>query len=237
MVEGMAASLARMMRDSERVNYTTQLLILKPKSCLGVTGVGAGSSREGCVVAGAGHPNRQPSGDMALPHPQPETTAGPTVIDLPDLSAHVGRHLGHSSWRRVRQDDITAFAALTGDDQWIHVDPERAATGPFGTTVAHGYFTLSLSTIFIYEVVEVTGANVILNYGSNRVRYPAPLPANANVRAAVELATVEEITGGSQVVYKLTYEVEGGSRPCCVAEIVFRYYRELPGKPARRSPS
>lgn len=159
------------------------------------------------------------------------------MIDVADLGAHTGRTLGHSSWRRVTQDDITAFATLTGDDQWIHVEPERAAAGPFGTTVAHGYFTLSLSTIFIYEVVEITGANVILNYGSNRVRYPAPLPAGSNIRAAVEVAAVEEITGGVQVVYKLTYEVEGGSRPCCVAEIVFRYYRELPRKPSRPSPS
>jgi acyl dehydratase len=169
---------------------------------------------------------------MALPHSQPETTTGPTVIDLADLGAHAGGLLGHSSWRTITQDDVTAFATLTGDDQWIHVDPERAADGPFGRTIAHGYFTLSLSTIFLDEVVQITGTTVVLNYGSNRVRYPAPVPVGSRLRAAVELPSVEDVSGGVQATYRLTYEVDGSSKPPCVADIVYRYYRELPGQGA-----
>ena len=104
---------------------------------------------------------------------QPEETTG-SVIDISDLASRAGGVLGHSSWRLISQDEVTAYARLTGDEQWIHVDAERAATGPFGVTVAHGYFTLSLSTIFLDEVLTVTGAGIVLNYGSDRVRYPAP---------------------------------------------------------------
>jgi acyl dehydratase len=125
---------------------------------------------------------------------------------------------------------VTAFAELTGDGQWIHVDPVRAADGPFGTTVAHGYFTLSLATIALDEVVAVTGAGVVLNYGSNRVRYPAPLPVGARVRARIQLAAVEDLKRGVQATFGLTYEVEGSPKPCCVAEIVYRYYAELPSR-------
>ncbi|MGI8807370.1 MAG: MaoC family dehydratase [Acidimicrobiales bacterium] len=156
-----------------------------------------------------------------------QTTA--TVIDLADLPSHAGEVLGHSSWRTVTQDEVTAFARLTGDEQWIHVDPERAASGPFGTTVAHGYFTLALSTVFLYEVVEVAGAGLILNYGSDRVRYPAPLRVGSQIRALIELAAVKPLPGGFQTTYRLTYEVEGQAKPGCVAEIVFHYYTDVPG--------
>ena len=161
-----------------------------------------------------------------------ETPATQAVMDVSELTAHAGQALGRSSWRTVTQDDIDAFARLTGDDQWIHVDPERAKAGPFGTTIGHGYFTLSLSTIFLDEVVTITGAGVVLNYGSNRVRYPAPVPAGSRIRAAIELPEAEDIAGGVQATFRLTYEVEGQQKPGCVADIVYRYYRELPGSRA-----
>ena len=151
-----------------------------------------------------------------------------TVLDLHDLAAHAGDVLGQTSWRLVSQDDVDTFARLTGDDQWIHVDPERATAGPFGTTIAHGYFTLALSTIFLDEVVTIKGAGVVLNYGSNRVRYPAPVPVGSRIRAAIELATVEDIPGGVQATFRLVYEVEGRPKPGCVADIVYRYYTALP---------
>jgi acyl dehydratase len=151
------------------------------------------------------------------------------VLDLRELASHAGEVLGATSWRAVTQDEVNAFARLTGDDQWIHVDPERAKSGPFGATIAHGYFTLSLSTIFLDEVVTITGAEVVLNYGSNRVRYPAPVPAGSRIRATVELPAVEDIPGGVQAIFRLVYEVEGQSKPGCVADIVYRYYTTLPG--------
>ncbi|HET7487485.1 MAG TPA: MaoC family dehydratase [Acidimicrobiales bacterium] len=153
----------------------------------------------------------------------------PVVIELADLAGWAGKTVGHSSWRRVTQDDVDTFARLTGDEQWIHVDPERAKSGPFGTTIAHGYFTLALSTEFLYELVTIEGAGMILNYGSDRVRYPSPLPVDSMIRALVEIPTVTSIPGGFQVVYRLTYEREGGTKPVCVADILFRYYESGPG--------
>jgi acyl dehydratase len=161
-----------------------------------------------------------------------DTSVTQAVLDVSELTSHIGRALGQTSWRTITQQDIDAFARLTGDDQWIHVDPERAKAGPFGTTIGHGYFTLSLSTIFLDEVVAITGANVVLNYGSNRVRYPAPVPAGSRIRATVELPAAEEIAGGVQATFRLTYEVEGQQKPACVADIVYRYYRTLPGAAA-----
>lgn len=153
------------------------------------------------------------------------------VLDVSELASHTGEALGQTSWRVVTQDDVDAFARMTGDDQWIHVDPDRAKAGPFGTTIAHGYFTLALSTIFLDEVVTIKGANVVLNYGSNRVRYPAPVPVGSRIRAAVELPAVEDIRGGVQATFRLFYEVEGQQKPGCVADIVYRYYTTLPGSP------
>ena len=158
-----------------------------------------------------------------------EQSVTQAVLDLHDLATHAGDVLGQTSWRLVSQEDVDAFAQLTGDDQWIHVDPERAKAGPFGTTIAHGYFTLALSTIFLDEVVTIKGADVVLNYGSNRVRYPAPVPVGARIRAAIELPTVEDIPGGVQATFRLVYEVEGRPKPGCVADIVYRYYTALPG--------
>jgi acyl dehydratase len=152
----------------------------------------------------------------------------PTVIAVDELASRAGETLGPSDWHLVTQDEVDTFAALTGDDQWIHVDPERAKSGPFGAAIAHGYFTLSLSTIFLDQVLTVTGAGVVLNYGSNRVRYPSPLPVGSRVRAVIDLAQVDAVAGGVQATYRLTYEVEGAAKPVCVAEILYRYYEALP---------
>ena len=159
--------------------------------------------------------------------------SAPAVVPVEDLAARAGERLGTTAWRLISQDDVDGFAELTGDDQWIHVDPRRAKEGPFGVTIAHGYFTLSLSTILLDEVLTVTGAGVVLNYGSNRVRYPAPLPVGSRLRAAIDLTEAEAVPGGVEAVYRLTYEVEGGPKPVCVADIVYRYYATLPSRVGR----
>ena len=156
-------------------------------------------------------------------------TVTPVELDVTDLAPRVGELLGHSSWRLITQEDVDTFARLTGDEQWIHVDPERAKAGPFRTTIGHGYFTLSLSTVLLDEVLAVRDAGLVLNYGSNRVRYPAPVPVGSRVRVAVELHAVEPISGGVQVVFRLTFEVDGAPKPGCVADIVYRYYSAFPG--------
>jgi acyl dehydratase len=136
----------------------------------------------------------------------------------------VGDTFGPSSWIDIPQSKIDAFAEATGDHQWIHVDPERAKQGPFGTTIGHGYLTLSLLPVASYEVVPRQGGMGI-NYGLNRVRFPAPVPVGSRVRASFEIVTVDELDGGAaQVTMAATVEREGGEKPVCVAEVVFRYY-------------
>jgi acyl dehydratase len=157
------------------------------------------------------------------------TTGGPIVLKgLAGLQERVGQEIGTSSWRTVQQGDINTFAELTGDSQWIHVDPERAASGPFGATVQHGFLTLGLATGLLWEVCTVDGFGVVLNYGLNKVRFPAPLKVGSRIRMKVDIAEVKELSapGGdaAEVVYRLTYEVDGESKPCCVADLVFRYY-------------
>lgn len=161
--------------------------------------------------------------------PPTATTSGPLVLEgIDGLQAHLGEDLGVSGWREVTQQDINTFAALTGDEQWIHVDPERAKTGPFGATVQHGFLTLGLATGFLWEVCTVEGFAVVLNYGLNKVRFPAGLKVGSRIRMHVDLAEVKVLdspTGpGAEAVYRLTYEVEGQAKPCCVADLVFRYY-------------
>jgi acyl dehydratase len=137
-----------------------------------------------------------------------------------------GEVFGPSSWVEVPQSRIDAFADATGDHQWIHVDPERAAAGPFGTTIAHGYLTLSLLPVASYEVLpRDPEARMGINYGLNRVRFPAPVPVGSRVRATFEVVAVDEIEGGSQLTLAATVEREGGDKPVCVAEVVFRNYR------------
>jgi acyl dehydratase len=136
-----------------------------------------------------------------------------------------GDEFGPSSWVEVSQSRIDAFAEATGDQQWIHVDRERAAAGPFGTTIAHGYLTLSLLSAMSFEVVPAGEGGMAVNYGLNRVRFPAPVPAGSRVRATFRVDAVEDFDGGSQVTMTATVEREGGSKPVCVAELVFRRYR------------
>jgi acyl dehydratase len=128
---------------------------------------------------------------------------------------------GPSSWVEVSQERIDEFARVTGDLQSIHVDPEMAASGPFGTTVAHGLLTLSLVPAAMYEVLPVEGATIV-NYGLNRVRFPAPVPAGSRVRVAFRVESVEPVAGGVQAVLAAVVELEGGAKPACVAELVLR---------------
>ena len=152
------------------------------------------------------------------------TLSRPISLTSADLSAHVGQHLGLSDWRVIEQADANAFGATTHDEQWIHTDPDRAAHGPFGGTIAHGYLTLSLATSLVDEVFEVTDAVMVVNYGVDRVRFPAPLPVGARVRAKISLAAMREFAGGVQATLHLEYQVAGQDKPCCVAEILLRYY-------------
>ena len=163
-----------------------------------------------------------------MPYPDVQPVTG-LVLDIDELRSRAGQFLGHSQWHTITQRDVDTFAELTGDRQWIHVDPERAATGPFGRTIAYGYLTLSLTTIALDEVVAVKDVDLVLNYGANRVRFPAPVPTGSRVRAGVELGDVDQLPGGVQAHYNLTFEVEGSQKPGCVAEILFRYYTEFPG--------
>ncbi|HVW32684.1 MAG TPA: MaoC family dehydratase, partial [Acidimicrobiia bacterium] len=129
-----------------------------------------------------------------------------TAIALADLPGMVGKHLGHSDWHTIDQDQINRFADATGDHQWIHVDVERAKSGPFGTTIGHGYLTLSLAPIFIFQILRVDGAKLVVNYGLGKVRFPAPVPAGSNVRMGAEIAAVEAVSGGLQVTLNATFE-------------------------------
>jgi acyl dehydratase len=149
-----------------------------------------------------------------------------TVIEgLDELRAAVGRHLGYSDWLQVDQARIDTFAEATGDHQWIHVDPVRAADGPFGTTIAHGYLTLALSNLFLPQVVEVRGTSMGVNYGVDKVRFPSPVPVGARVRAGVELVAAEAVKGdGLQTTMRITIEVEGAPKPACVIDSLSRWY-------------
>ncbi|MGW0466154.1 MaoC family dehydratase [Streptomyces sp. NPDC003027] len=141
-----------------------------------------------------------------------------------ELRAAVGEQLGHSDWLEIEQKRIDLFAEATGDHQWIHVDPERAAAGPFGRTIAHGYLTLSLLPVLVPQIMRVEGMKMGLNYGTNKVRFPAPVPVGSRVRAGAVLTEVTEAGGGVQVTATVTVEREGGDKPVCVAESVSRYY-------------
>ena len=148
-----------------------------------------------------------------------------TVNGIDELKKLAGSDLGTSEWIEVTQERINTFADATGDHQWIHVDRERAKAGPFRTTIAHGYLTLSLIPMFIHEVLVVDGVKMGINYGVNKVRFPAPVPVDSNVRLRAKLQSVEPVdNGGYQVITQCTIEREGGEKPVCVAETVARYY-------------
>ncbi|WP_414169677.1 MaoC family dehydratase [Streptoverticillium reticulum] len=148
----------------------------------------------------------------------------PRIFTSPEaLRAAVGEELGPSGWLEVDQRRIDLFAEATGDHQWIHVDPARAAAGPFGTTIAHGYLTLSLLPSFVPMLLRVENVRMGINYGVNKVRFPAPVPAGSRLRARARLAGVAETEGGVQLTTVVTVEREGGEKPVCVAESVSRY--------------
>ena len=149
----------------------------------------------------------------------------PTVFTTPrELLAAVGKPLGASDWLEIRQERIDGFADATGDHQWIHVDPERAKSGPFGKTIAHGYLTLSLVNCFLPQIVEVRGISMGVNYGCDKVRFPAPVPVGSRVRGVGQLVAAEEVKGGAvQATLRVTVEIEGGAKPACVVDTISRF--------------
>jgi len=150
-----------------------------------------------------------------------------TVFRHPsELAARVGEHLGYSDWLEIDQQRINLFADATGDHQWIHVDPERAKDGPFGKCIAHGYLTLSLVNFFLPQIIDVQGVRMGVNYGCDKVRFPAPVPVGSRVRGGGELVAVEEIKGAVQSVVRVSVEVEGADRPACVVDTISRYFPE-----------
>ncbi|MEE3754783.1 MaoC family dehydratase [Mycobacterium intracellulare] len=145
----------------------------------------------------------------------------PKVYDgIADFEAHVGEHLGFSDWHQVTQKEINLFAEVTGDHQWIHVDPEKAAAGPYGRTIAHGYLTLSLVPILVQQIYRVTGLAMQVNYGSDKLRFPAPVPVDSRIRAGAELLKVERNDKGGRATVRVTVEVEGSERPACVVDTI-----------------
>ena len=143
---------------------------------------------------------------------------------LSDLQLLVGQLLGTSEWVLVSQERIDQFALATGDAQWIHVDPVRAATGPFGTTVAHGYLTLSLLPQLLASAFEVADARMGINYGLDRLRFPAPVPAGSRLRGHFKLASYEVLPGGAQLALDVTMELDSATKPACVALALMRLY-------------
>jgi acyl dehydratase len=148
-----------------------------------------------------------------------------TVETIEDLTALVGQDLGSSSWVEVDQHRIDTFADATDDHQWIHTDPERAKDGPFGVTIAHGYLTLSLLIPLWTEILDVRQVSTKVNYGLDKVRFPAPVPVGSKVRARATLADTKPIDGGVQITIHATIERDGSDKPVCIAEPIFRFYR------------
>jgi acyl dehydratase len=136
----------------------------------------------------------------------------------------VGTHLGYSDWQLIDQERVNLFADATGDHQWIHVDPERAKSGPFGGAIAHGYLTLSLAPVLLGQILKVEGMTFGVNYGCNKVRFPSPVPVGAELRLGATLSEAEAVEGGVQVTIDLVFEVRDAPKPSCVAQVVYRYY-------------
>ena len=149
-----------------------------------------------------------------------------TIINgLDELKAQAGADLGRTGWLEITQERVNTFADATGDHQWIHVDPERAAAGPFGAPIAHGYLTLSMVIPLFGELLEVRGISMGINYGLNKARFPTPVPVGARIRLAAALGAVEDAgVNAVQVVADFTIEVEGAAKPACVAQAIYRYY-------------
>lgn len=151
--------------------------------------------------------------------------ARPARLVLDELPSAASSTFGPTSWLTMNQSRIDAFADATGDNQWIHTDPVRAAGSPFGSTIAHGHLTSSLCSYFLPQLYVVDGAAMVINYGSDRIRFPAPVPSGADLRGAARILAVEEITGGFQIKTEVTLEVRLGMKPACVAELITRYLR------------
>jgi acyl dehydratase len=149
----------------------------------------------------------------------------PTPFALIDV---VGEEIGQSQWRTISQEQVDLFAQATGDHQWIHVDVERAQGGPFGGTIAHGYLSLSLIPVLQRDIFRVDGVAMGINYGLESVRFPAPVPVGSRIRMSSQIVAAHEATGGVRVVFRATLEVEGTSRPACVADCVVLYRAEMP---------
>ena len=149
-----------------------------------------------------------------------------TIFQNPqELKTAVGNPLGVSEWLEIDQKRIDLFAEATGDHQWIHVDPERAKQGPFGTTIAHGYLTQSLVNLFMPEIIQVNGSSMGINYGADRLRFPAPVPVGSRIRGTAEIISAEDTKDGAvQAKVRITVEIEGGDRPACVVDTISRYY-------------
>src|SRR3954447_18010925 len=147
-----------------------------------------------------------------------------TITGPEELKSKIGEELGVSDWHEVTQEAIDAFAEATEDHQWIHVDPERAKDTPFGGTIAHGLYTLSLGPKFSYAMFSLEGFTFGLNYGYEKVRFPAPFPVGSRLRMRATLSKVDDVAGGLQITITQTYEVEGGEKPVCVAESLSRVY-------------
>jgi acyl dehydratase len=147
-----------------------------------------------------------------------------TLSGIDEIKSYVGKELGVSEWYEVTQEDINTFADVTGDHQWIHVDIERAKETPFGGTIAHGYYILSLAPKFSYELFTIEGFAFGLNYGVNRVRFISPMPVGGKIRMRAKVGSVEDVPGGAQIMTELTFEREGGEKPVCVAETLMRGY-------------
>jgi acyl dehydratase len=146
------------------------------------------------------------------------------ITGVEGLKSTVGQHLGYSEYLEITQERVQQFAEATGDFQWIHIDVERAKSGPFGGPIAHGYLTLSLGPMLYPTVVRIDGFSMGVNYGANKIRFPSPVPVGSRVRLGVKLLEVEEIANGVQMTMEFTFECEGSSKPSCVAEIIFRSY-------------
>ncbi|MEU0936502.1 MULTISPECIES: MaoC family dehydratase [unclassified Embleya] len=149
--------------------------------------------------------------------------AATVFTDLQQIKDSVGKHLGHSEWLEITQERINLFADATGDHQWIHVDVEKAKEGPFGAPIAHGYLTMALSNLFLPQIVEVRNISMGVNYGVDKVRFPAPVPVGSRVRGGAEIVAVADIAGGIQVTTRITVEIADSAKPACVIDAISRY--------------
>ena len=163
--------------------------------------------------------------DQSQPYQSQQAASQPRQVTMAELTTLVGTTLGPSDPVTMSQQRIDEFAAATEDRQWLHVDPERAASGPFGGTIAHGYLTLSMGTVLLWSLLEVVDAAQVVNYGLGKLRFPAPVPVGAQLRLTAEVQSVDDVTGGSQLTLAATFLANDQPKPVCVAELLFRYYR------------